>query len=533
MPEESLVDKMKITKKIRESLIKADEAVKQSRLEEAAGFYEEAAELAQSVGHIQIAQDYLKKASELKQSENVKVEVESEVEPDVLSHDSENEYVELADKEIAAGKYGAAAKIYEEAARKLPGKSGELIAEAVNLRKKEKDFYVAKKETQRKADSMQDYETVLEQIKTALENNQYQELAQLYGRAAVLAERLGRRNEAGEYRKAAIEAKRKIIAGMKTAPKEGRIQLVKQYTEILNQIKQSIDEKNWSAAAKQYMEAANLASDMEEFDRAKLYKEKAEELKGKALSTEKEIDLRESRSNLLKEIESLDLEKDNEQIIANYEEVLKTYEELNDNEGLEEVQKNYKKTQKIGERKKSLIDASEAMEQGNNLDALEHFQKALKISMELNEKTKAEGFRKIIDELKGKVDKVTRNRMMIEQRAEILARTKTALKEPSPNISRVVEDYNEAARISFELGENDIAESYLETANRIESNKDLIIERESFIKDAEDALKEKKFMMASNYYFQASKFSEKLGEHELAEKYEKKAKALQDLGEEL
>jgi len=227
------------------------------------------------------------------------------------------------------------------------------------------------------------------------------------------------------------------------------------------------------------------------------------------------------------------LEKDNEQIIANYEEVLKTYEELNDNEGLEEVQKNYKKTQKIGERKKSLIDASEAMEQGNNLDALEHFQKALKISMELNEKTKAEGFRKIIDELKGKVDKVTRNRMMIEQRAEILARTKTALKEPSPNISRVVEDYNEAARISFELGENDIAESYLETANRIESNKDLIIERESFIKDAEDALKEKKFMMASNYYFQASKFSEKLGEHELAEKYEKKAKALQDLGEEL
>jgi len=533
MPEESDLNKMKISKKIRESLIKADGSFKQNRLEEAARFYEEAAKLAQSIGHNQIAQDYLKKASELKQLGSLEVESEPTFESEQLSQDSEKEFLDLADKEIIAGNYGAAAKIYEEAARKIPEKSEALLNEAVNLRNKEKNIYITKKETQRKADSMQDYESVLEQIKSALENNQYQELSSLYGRAAVLAERVGRRAEAGEYRKAAIEAKRKVIAGRRGEPKDGRLRLVERYTEVLQQLKQFLDDKKWSEAAEKYLEAAKLSQDMEEFDRAKLYKEKAEELKNKIAEEEKTTSLRERRLNLLNEIESLDLENDNEEIILKYDEVLKIYEELDDNEGLEEVQKNYKKAQKINERKKSLIEANEAMEQGSNLDAIGHFEKALKISMELNEKTKAEGFRKIIDELKGKVDKVARNRMMIEQRAEIIARCKAALKEPAPNISRIIEDYNEAARISFELGENDIAESYIETANRIEENKDLIIERENFIKDAEEALKEKNFMMASNYYLQASKFSEKLGEHELAEKYEKKAKALQDLAEEL
>jgi tetratricopeptide (TPR) repeat protein len=526
MPEESLEEKMRITKKIRESLVKAEEAVKKNKLEEAAIQYKAAAELAEGLGHHQIAQDYLKKASDLKPVGNV------EIEPEVLSQDPGNKFMELAQKAVSAGSFGEAAKIYEEAARKIPANSEKLLKEAMDLRNREKEIYITKKELQRKTDSMQDYELVLGQIKDALQKNQYQELVSLYGRAAVLAEKLGRRNEAGEYRKAAIDAKRKVISEMKDT-KEGRVQLVKQYTEILQQIKQFLDEKKWNQAAEKYMEAAKLAYDMEEFERAKLYKEKAAELKNQAQGLEKEINLKEKRLNRLKEIKSLDLEKDNEQILANYAEILKTYEELKDKEALDEVQKNFKKAEKIGERKKSLIEANDAMEQGNHIKALEHFQRALRISIEVNEQTKAEGFKKIIDELKNKVDKVARNRMMIEQRAELLGRTKSALKEAAPNIPRIAEDYKEAARISFELGENDLAQSYLETAKRVESNKDLIIERENFIKEAEAALKEKKFMMASNFFQQVAKFSDKLGEHELAEKYGKKAKALKDLAEEL
>jgi len=505
--------------------VKADTAVKEKKLDEAVGAYKEAAELAEGLGHHTIAQDYLKKANDLKPAGTL------EVEPEVVQQDSGSKFVELAEKAASAGAFGEAAKLYEEGARELPGSSGKLLKEATILRNKEKEMYITKKELQRKADSMQDYEQTLIQIKDALQKNQNQELVSLYGRAAVLAEKLGKRTEAGEYRKAAIDVKRKVISEMKDT-KEGRVQLVKQYTEILQQIKQLLDEKKWSEAAEKYMDAAKLADDMEEYDRAKLFKEKAAELKNQAQGLEKEIRLKEKRLNLLKEIKSLDLEKDNEQILANYTEVLKTYEELKDKEALDEVQKVYKKAEKIGERKKSLIEANAAMEQGNHIKALEQFQRALRISIELNEQTKAEGFRKIIDELKNKVDKVARNRMMIDQRAELLARTKAALKEPTPNIPRIAEDYKEAARISFELGENDIAQSYVETAKRVESNKDLIIERENFIKEAEAALKEKKFMMAGNFYQQAAKFSDKLGEHELAEKYGKKAKALKDLAEE-
>jgi len=526
MPEESLEEKMRVTKKIRESLVKADEAVKKNNLEEAVVQYKTAAELAEGLGHHTIAQDYLKKASDLKPVGSVNTE------PEVIPLAPEKEFVELAEKAVSAGNFGEAARLYEEGARKLPASSEKLLQEAVILRNKEKEMYITKKEMQRKTDSMQDYEQTLMQIKDALQKNQNQELVPLYGRAAVLAEKMGKRTEAGEYRKAAIEVKRKVISEMK-GTKEGRVQMVQRYTEILQQIKQSLDEKKWNEAAEMYMDAAKLADDMEEYDRAKLYKEKAAELKSQAQGLEKEINLKEKRLNLLKEIKSLDLEKDNEQILANYTEVLRTYEELKDKEALEEVQKSYKKAEKVGERKKSLIEANTAMEQGNHIKALEQFQRALRISIELNEQTKAEGFRKIIDELKNKVDKVARNRLMIDQRAELLAKAKSALKEPKPNIAQIVEDYKEAARISFELGENDIAQSYVETAKRVESNKDLFIERENFIKEAEAALKEKKFMMAANYYQQASKFSEKLGEHELAEKYGKKAKALKDLAEEL
>jgi hypothetical protein len=525
MPEESYEEKMRITKKIRENLVKADAAVKESKLDEAVDAYKEAAELAEGLGHHTIAQDYLKKASDLKP-----MTVESE--PEVISQDPENKFVELAEKAVSAGNFGEAVRLYEEGARKLPANSEKFLKEAANLRNKEKEMYLTKKELQRRTDSMQDYESTLIQIKDALQKNQNQELVSLYGRAAILAEKLGKRTEAGEYRKAAIDVKRKVIAEMKDT-KEGRVQLVKQYTEILQQIKQFLDEKKWNEAAEKYMEAAKLAEDMDEIERSKLYKQKAAELKSQAQGLEREISLKEKRLNLLKEIKSLDLEKDNEQILANYTEVLKTYEELKDKEALEEVQKDFKKAEKVGERKQSLIGANAAMEQGNHIKALEQFQRALRISIELNEQTKAEGFRKIIDELKNKVDKVARNRMMIEQRAELLAKAKSALQEPTPNVARIAEDYKEAARISFELGENDIAQSYVETAKRIESNKDLIIERENFIKEAETALKEKKFMMASNFYQQAAKFSDKLGEHELAEKYGKKAKALKDLAEEL
>ncbi len=527
MPNESLEEKMKISKEIREKLVKSNQLIKENKLIEAADCYEAASKLSGTLGHTEIAQEYHKKAGELRQKGG------GSVMPSPPAQDPLDKLIAIADKAIAAGKFGEAAKIYEEAARTLPVEAKRLLSEAIELRKKEKELVVTKKEVIRKADTTQSYEDVLEQIKSALEKNQYQDLVTLYGRAAVLAEQLGRRTEAGEYRKAAIEAKKNLSKELRAAPKEGRIQLVQEYTQLLQQIKVFLDEQNWQEAADGYAKAAKLAYDLEEFDRAKLYKEKALKLQEQANTVEHESHIKQKRIDLLNEIKTLNAEKDAETLYQRYQELLEISKQVGITEGLDEINKNLNRLQNIKRRKKLLIEASQAMEKQDYSMALDLFQNSLRISIDLNEPGKVEGFRKIIEELKGKVDKVARDRMVIEQRAQLIADAKAAIKETPPNIKKAVDHYKEAARISIELGEDQVAQSFLQTAKRIDEDQNLIFERENFIRDAEAAVQEKKFLIASNYYLQVAKFSEKLEDRELADKYRKKANALKELAEEL
>jgi len=526
MPDESFEDKMKISKDIRENLIKADKLIKEEKLGEAANYYKAAAELSNRLGHTEIARDYLNKANKLIES------MGGAVKADELSIDPMEDVMKRADKALEGGKFGDAAKIYEKAARHVPKEAERLLAEAIELRKKEKNLYIARKEIHRKADGINEYETTLEKIKAAIEQNQNQKLVTLYGRAAILAERMGKREQAGEFRKDAIEAKRKVIKDRRLAPKEGRRGVVKQYTELLTQIKHYLDEKLWQEAADAYLQAAQLAYELEEYDNAKRLKEKAANIQKQADILEHATHLKQKERDLLQETEKLNREKDTEKILQNYVTLTELYKEIDDPERLNKVNENLKLIRKIKDRQESLNNANLAMETENYSKALDLFQNALRISMDLNELTKAEGFKNIIKELQGKVDMVARSRQMIEQRAELIASAKAAVKEVPPNIAVAINNYKEAARISFELDEKELANSYLQTAKKIEEDKGLIVERENFIKDAEAAVKEKNFLLASKYYEQAAKFSEKIGDG-TEDKYRKKASALKDLAEEL
>ncbi len=527
MPDESLEEKMRISKEIRENVIKAEQSIKDKNLLDAAKYYESASNLSKSLGHTEIAQDYLKKALELRE------EIGEAPIASVKTQDPLQIVINMADKAITAGNFSEAARIYEEAARKYPDQAKKLLAEALSLRNKEKDMVVTKKEIIRKAESAEAYESTLEQIKMAEQKGEYLELVTLYGRAAVLAERSGRREQAGEYRKAAIEAKRKASREMRAESKGERRNLVQEYTDILKQIKMDLDDKNWREAAEGYLTAAKLAIELEEYERAKTYKEKAAQYQEQAASEEYLLELRQKRKQILAETKNLDIEKDTDKMSKNYEDIIRISKELGIVEGLEEVNKDLNKIQKIKRRKKILQEANDAIEKNDHLQALELFQKALRISMDLNEPTKVEGFRRVIEELKGKVDKVSRDRRIIEERAELITEAKAAFKEDPPNIEKAIDNYKEAARISIELGEDEVAQAYLQTAKRVEEDQGLILERENFAKDAEAAIKEKKYLMASDYFLQAAKFSRKLGDEEEADNYEKKSKALKDLAEEL
>jgi tetratricopeptide (TPR) repeat protein len=527
MPEESLEEKMKISKEIRESLVKANTAVKEDRLKDAALAFKTASDLSKKLGHTDIAQDYLEKANDLMGKVGEPLP-SSEIALDPIS-----EVVSMADKAIAEGNFKHAAKIYEDAARLHPDEAKKMLSEAMALRQKERDLIVAKKEMIRKADTKQSYEETLIQIKEALEKGQHKELVTLYGRAAIFAEKLGKREEATDYRKAAIEAKKEASKELKALPKEGRINLVQEYTAILKDIKVFLDEKKWQKAADGYIKAAKLAVELQEFNRAKVYKQMASKYQEQANEVELETSLRDKRAALLEEVDTLNGETDTDTIVQNYREVINISQELGETEGLNEINESLKRYEKVKRRKKVLSEANGAIQREDYSKALELFQKALSISIDLNETTKVEGFRSVIEELKGKVDKVARDRLVVEQRADLLADAKVALREDPPNIAQAISNYKEAARISIELGEDEIAKSYLQTAKRIEEDENLIIERENFVKEAEAAVKEKNFLMASNFYQQAAKFSEKLDDRELAEKYQKKARALKDLAEEL
>ncbi len=527
MPEESFEEKMKISKEIRENLIKADKSMKDEKIEDAAIYYKAAADLSNRLGHTEIARDYLSKASKLIEATGGTAKVSE------LTIDPMADIMKRADKAIEAGKFGDAAKIYEEAARQVPKDAERLLQEAIALRNKEKDMFTARKEIQRKVGGLQEYEQTLVKIKEAIEKNQNQELVTLYGRAAVLAERIGKRKEAGEYRKEAIEAKRKVIKERRATPTEGRRGVVKEYTAVLNQIKQYLDEKMWQEAADAYLQAAQLAYELEEFDNAKRLKEKAAKIQEQANILEHATRLKQKERDLLQEIEQLDKEKDTDKILENYKSLTELFKELNEPDGLVKIDANLKHIQKIKERQESLKNANLAMEKEDYSKALDLFQKALQISLDLNEPTKAEGFKNIIEELRGKVDKVSRSREMVEKRADLITSAKAAIKQEPPNIAVAIRNYKEAATLSFELDEKELANSYLSTAKKIEEDKGLIVERENFIKDAEVSVKEKNFSLASNYYEQAARFSEKLGDAGGAEKYRKKARALKALAEEL
>ncbi|MHA1323580.1 MAG: hypothetical protein ACTSRL_12345 [Candidatus Helarchaeota archaeon] len=557
MPKDSFEEKMEISREIRENLIKAEQAMRDENLRNAAGHYKIAAELSNKLGHTEIANEYQKKANKLIGSLGeesslkslaeslVTTETTQETQPSpepsskevaspssLPTSDLIEDYVLRADKAIEAGKFSEAAKLYEEAARAVPQEAKRLLAEAIELRKKEKALLVTKKEVHRKTEHIQEYEETLLKIKEAIQNNRTQELVTLYGRAAVLAERVGKRQEAGEYRKAAIEAKRKVIQEMRTIPKNDRAILVKQYTEILKQIKHFLDEKMWQEAAEGYQKAAQLAYELEEYDNAKQLKEKAAKLQEQAILLAHRTELKERERALLEEIQTLDRDKEIDKILQNYESLTKIYEELEDEAGLSKIASELKEFKKIKKRKDILEQANHAIEQKDFQKALQLFEDALRISIDLGESKKAEGFRTIIEELRSKVDKITRDRTMIEQRSELLASAKAAIKEDPPNISLAINNYKEAARISFELGENQVANSYLQIAKKIEEDEGLLIERENFIKEAEIAIKkDKDFLLAAKFYDQAARFSEKLGDG-TAEKYRKKAQALRELADE-
>ncbi|MBD3229414.1 MAG: hypothetical protein GF329_14615 [Candidatus Lokiarchaeota archaeon] len=520
------LDKIEKTKEVRSLVIKALGAYKRGNLDESAMYYEKAAKISEKLGHDDLARAYRKKSKGMKDKDK-KIEKKLD-EKEKQSIDMLKEADELIEK----GKFGKAAEIFEEAASIAPqDRAIEYKREANELFKKEKEMQILKENVKRKTESKDQYLGTLDMVKSSVKEGKIDNAIHYIEKAIAIAKELGKDEEVEQLRSQAKELKKRQIKEKEEEKeykkKRGyseRGEIVEVYTETLSKLKNALSAKDYQKAFDLYIEAANLALQMGEPDRAELFRTKAEELKEEVVKQQEITKLNKRRKELKDKIDKLDEKKNTDELILYYTELIGALAELGETENIKKYDKKIEKLKLISERSKLEKEAKEAADEKNFERALSLFRKAAKISVELNDET---NYSDKIQELKEKSEKVTSQRNLIDKRSVAVANAKRLLEENK--YEEAVEQYNIAAKNSDELGDKEIAQSYRETARRLDKDREIITEKEKFIRDAEKAIKEKNYQLASDYFNQAAKFCEKISEIEEAEKFKKKAEIILEL----
>ena len=273
-----------------------------------------------------------------------------------------------------------------------------------------------------------------------------------------------------------------------------------------------------------YIKAGNLALQMGEPDRAELYRKKAEELREEVAKQEEKEKLLKRKEELLNNIDKLDEKRSPDELILYYTELIDTLYDLGETNEVQTYKNKIEKLKLIKERQDLENQAKEALDEKNFERGLKFYKEAAKISLKLGDNIT---YSDEIKDIETKVEKVSMHRSLIDNRSIAIANAKKFMDEN--NYDAAIKEFKEAARISDELGEIEIAQSYRETAERLNKDRDIIKEKNKFIKEAEEAIKEKNYKLASDYFEQAAKFCEKLSELKEAEKFRKKAKVISEL----
>jgi hypothetical protein len=522
------LDKIEKTKKVRSLIIKALGAFKRGNIEESALFYEEAADISESLGHDDLAKQYKEKAKSMRTKGEV---IEKKLD------EKEKESIDMlqeADKFIKTGEFGKAAKIFEEAADLAPSdRAVEYKREANELFKKEKEMDIIRQSLKMKEDSKAKYLELLEQIKTSVKNKDVGAAIKYIEKAIVLAKELDKDDEVEQLRNQAHELKKKQIDDIEKEKESGekksyseRGEIVEDYTQILTDLKEALSDNNYKLAFELYIKAGDLALKMGEPGRADLFRKKAEELKDEVIKQEQIEKLNSRVKELQDKIDKLDEKRNTDELILYYTELIGALAELGKTNDIETYDKKIETLKQFKKRSELETDAKKAADEKNYEKALLLFRQAAKISVDLGDNI---SYSDQIDKIKDKAEKVSTQRSLIDRRSIAIANAKKYLDEN--DYDKAVKEYQEAASISNELGDVEIAQSYRETAERLDKDREIIQEKNKFLKEAEQAIKEKNYELASDYFQQVAKFCEKISELDEAEKYRKKAKIILELSE--
>ncbi|MHA1753697.1 MAG: hypothetical protein ACTSYZ_15130 [Candidatus Helarchaeota archaeon] len=518
------LNKIELTKEVRTLVIKALGAYKKGDLNEAAVYYEKAAEISNKLGHPDLADQYKGKAASLRTGEKT---IETKL------NEKEKHSIEMlskAEEYINKGEFGKAAVVFEKAAEMAPkDRATEFRREANELFKKEKEMESIRTTIRIREESKNRYSELLEKIKDSIKKGDVDNAVNYIEKAIAIAKELGKKNDIEKLREQALELKKSKIEKMETEKKEKkgfseRGEIVEEYTKVLEELKKALTTNNYKLAFEMYIKAGNLALQMGEPDRAELYRKKAEELREEVAKQEEKEKLLKRKEELLNNIDKLDEKRSPDELILYYTELIDTLYDLGETNEVQTYKNKIEKLKLIKERQDLENQAKEALDEKNFERGLKFYKEAAKISLKLGDNIT---YSDEIKDIETKVEKVSMHRSLIDNRSIAIANAKKFMDEN--NYDAAIKEFKEAARISDELGEIEIAQSYRETAERLNKDRDIIKEKNKFIKEAEEAIKEKNYKLASDYFEQAAKFCEKLSELKEAEKFRKKAKVISEL----
>ena len=519
------INKIELTKEVRTLVIKALGAYKRGEINEAALYYEEAAKLSEKLGHNNLAEQYRARVQSLKNKDRTIEQKISEKEEKSIN------MLSKAEEHIKKGEFGKAAKIFEEAAEIAPiDRAAEYRREANELYKKEREMEAIRNTIKLKEESKKKYAELLEKIKTNIDNGNIDAAVTYIEKAIAIAKELGKEDAVEKLRQEALNLKRQQIKKKEEVTKEkkgddDRGSIVEEYTNTLSKLKDALTSNDFKNAFKLYLKAGELALQMGEPDRAELYRKQAEELKEKVKQQEEKEKLLKRKQELEDKIKKLNEKVQYDELIIYYTELIATLIDLNEPEDEVNKYKNKIEQLKLVKKRSELEEqAKKAVDEKNFEGALQLFKEAAKISLKIGDNYT---YSTEIEKIKAKVEEVSTHRELIDERSIAIANAKRYLEEGK--YDEAINEYKKAAQISEQLGEVEIAQSYRETAKRLDKDREIIEEKNKFIKDAEQVIKEKNYQLASDYFNQVAKFCEKLSEMKEAEKYRKKAQIILEL----
>lgn len=293
--------------------------------------------------------------------------------------------------------------------------------------------------------------------------------------------------------------------------KERRKRLEEQRKQIVEEAEALKEQENFVEAAKLFQQAAELSKDLAEKDRMKTFQATAKEMQDAELKRREDARLGEVRSEL------------------------------------------------ENSRRKAIADAELAMKEGKFRDAASTYDQAGKLSIEMGEEERAKEFQAMAKEIREKEIELTKkwqaDRELHDKeaaQAKILQDAENAI--DLDDYQNAAKMYEEAAKISRDIGQKERAQIFLNRAREIRDmerdlkkreaeeekrrqletrRRQLEDERSEAINKAEQLMEAGKFKEAAKFYEIAGEASSELGEKDISAEFKATAKKILETIDEL